>query len=158
VALCWGQTPETATIVTAHGRHPRDRIKFAAVEEGKRAVTHLRTFQHGRPEGTGQGGEVSLVGCRLETGRTHQIRVHLEHINHPVVGDPLYGAGRKRPSAWAPLLAGLDHQLLHAAELGFIHPATGEQMHFEGPPEDDFAALIARLGFVWPSSEALASI
>ena len=145
-------------MATWHGRHPRDRIKFAVVESGKRAVTHVRVSQTARPAGTGSGGDVSVVGCRLETGRTHQIRVHLTHLGHPIVGDPLYGAGRKRPSAWRPRLAGLDHQLLHAAELGFVHPATGEVLRFQQPPPADFAALLVELGLSWPSPDWLASL
>lgn len=159
VALCWGAPPERSTVDVQHGRHPRDRVKFAVVEEGKRAVTHIQRLQTARPEKTGSGGDVSLVGCRLETGRTHQIRVHLEHLGHPVVGDPLYGAGRKRPSAWAPLLAGLDHQLLHAAELGFVHPHSGALVSFQQPPEEDFRALVEdTLGMTWPTTAQLRGV
>lgn len=157
VALCWG-VPADQSVETRHGRHPRDRIKFAVVESGKRAVTHVRVSQTARPIGTGSGGDVSVVGCRLETGRTHQIRVHLTHLGHPIVGDPLYGAGRKRPSAWRPRLAGLDHQLLHAAELGFVHPVTGAVLRFQQPPAAGFAALLVELGLSWPSPDWLASL
>lgn len=157
VALCWG-TPSDQSVATQHGRHPQHRIKFAVVESGKHAVTHVRVAQTARPPKTGSSGDVSVVGCRLETGRTHQIRVHLTHLGHPIVGDPLYGAGRKRPSVWRPLLAGLDHQLLHAAELGFIHPATGEAVRFQQPPPVAFSSLLQQLGLSWPSPDWLEAL
>jgi len=157
VALCWGR-PEAQVVETQHGRHPHHRIKFAVVEEGKRAVTHLRPFQTARPAKTGSGGDVTVVGCRLETGRTHQIRVHLTHLGHPIVGDPLYGAGLRRPNAWAPLLVGIEHQMLHAAELGFVHPTTGAQMRFSRGPDPVLAAMLERLELAWPTPEELASL
>lgn len=157
VALCWGR-PSDQRIETFHGRHPKDRIRFAVCSEGKRAVTHLRAGSTARPPKVGAGGDVTVVGCRLETGRTHQIRVHLDHLGHAIVGDPLYGAGRKRPNAWKPLLSGLDHQLLHAAELGFVHPATGKDMLFSQQPEADFASMLDMLGLSWPDSDWLAGI
>jgi 23S rRNA pseudouridine1911/1915/1917 synthase len=157
LALVWGRPARLeGTIDAPLGRHPKDRIRFAVVEPGtgKRAVTHYRTLATGRPPRTGRGGEVSLIECRLETGRTHQIRVHLTHIGHPLLGDPVYGAGRKRPSAWRPLLAGLDHQLLHAAELGFIHPATGENIRCHKAPPPDFQAMMTRLEIAIPGDES----
>ncbi|MEL6341682.1 MAG: RluA family pseudouridine synthase [Myxococcota bacterium] len=151
LALCWGRLAlDQRTVDAPLGRHPTDRIKFAVVEDGKRAITHVVRHQTARPQRTGAGGEVSLVTCRLETGRTHQIRVHMEHIGHPLVGDPLYGAGRKRPSAWRPLLVGLDHPLLHASELGFTHPVTGAEMRFHQPLPDDFQQMLNLLGIETP--------
>ena len=156
LALVWGRPePAAGTITATLGRHPKDRLRFAVVEpgRGKHAVTHYRTLATGRPPKTGRGGEVSLIECRLETGRTHQIRVHLTHLGHPLLGDPVYGVGRKRPSAWKPLLAGLDHQLLHAAELGFTHPATGESIRCDKLPPPDFQAMLSRLQIALPGVE-----
>ncbi len=150
-ALVWGcPAQRQGRICQPLGRHPRDRIKFAVVEGGKRAVTHYETAASAGLPGAARGGVVSLVRCRLETGRTHQIRVHLTDLGHPLLGDPLYGAGRKRAPAWRSLLAGIDHQLLHAAELGFVHPATGEHVRFRAPLPPDFAAVLDALGLADP--------
>ena len=95
-------------------------------------------------------GPASLIACRLETGRTHQIRVHLAHIGHPLLGDLVYGAGFKtkathlRPEARAALET-LGRQALHAATLGFEHPITGESLSFDSAPPDDFAGLLQAL-------------
>ena len=159
LALCWGQPePPSGVIDAAHGRHPTDRIRFAVVEpeRGKHAVTRYHSFGAGQPPGTGRGGLVSLVGCRLETGRTHQIRVHLEHLGHPLLGDPMYGAGRRRPSAWQAHLRAVEHQQLHAAQLGFVHPATGAEMRFATAPPAVFGGLAALLGLALPDEDALA--
>jgi len=153
LALVWGRPdPVAGTITTNLGRHPKDRLRFAVVApgSGKHAITHYRTLTTSRPPKTGRGGEVSLIECRLETGRTHQIRVHLTHIGHPLLGDPIYGVGLKRPAAWKPLLVGLDHQLLHAAQLGFSHPITGEQLRCDKPPPPDFQSLLAKLSIALP--------
>ena len=126
-------------------RHPRDRLRFATVETGgRRAVTRWRRLD----ASTG----VSLLSCHLETGRTHQVRVHLASIGHPVVGDPLYRGRRIRLggalTAWE---ARLDHQLLHAARLGFRHPITGADMDFGAPPPADFLAFCRDAGLALPS-------
>jgi 23S rRNA pseudouridine1911/1915/1917 synthase len=89
----------------------------------------------------------SLLRCWLETGRTHQIRVHLSHVGHPLIGDPLYGRSRRRapesaPEAARAALAAFPRQALHAATLGFRHPATGDPVRFEAPPPADFAGLL----------------
>jgi len=133
--------PAAGRIVGAIGRNPHDRKKMAVVTRGgKAAVTHYRVRRS-------FGAAASLVECRLETGRTHQIRVHMAHIGHPVIGDPAY-TGRARPrgkAALAPSLRDMfgafGRQALHAAVLGFTHPATGEHRRFEAPPPADFAAL-----------------
>jgi 23S rRNA pseudouridine1911/1915/1917 synthase len=144
-ALAWG-TPEapSGTIDAPLGRHPRQREKRAVVtpEQGRAAVTHWRLEE--------RLGPASLVSCRLETGRTHQIRVHLAHIGHPIVGDSVYGAGFKSKAAQLSLegraaLARLGRQALHAAKLGFIHPITGQELLFERPPPEDFLFLLNTL-------------
>jgi len=138
VALVVGRAAD-ATHDTLHGRHPTDRLRFTTrVRDGKRAVTHVRVLERLA------GGVATYVACRLETGRTHQIRVHLAESGTPVLGDPLYGrAPSKEPlRAVAEMLA---HQALHARVLGFVHPRTGEAMRFEAPPPDDFALALSSL-------------
>lgn len=142
LAFCW-RVPDRAsgTIEAALGRHPRDREKFAvaASATARHAVTHWRLVET-------YGAEASLVACRLETGRTHQIRVHMAHVGHALLGDPVYGSGFKskasRLSAPAQaILAALSRQALHAAVLGFAHPVTGEPLRFESPLPPDLQAL-----------------
>ena len=116
----------------ARSRHNREKIAVVRGGEGRHAVTHYRVEE--------AFAEASLVRCRLETGRTHQIRVHLEAIGHPVVGDPTYGAD--------PTLArklGLERQWLHAMGLGFIHPGTGDYVHFESTYPQDLQTALDRL-------------
>ena len=105
------------------GRHPVDRKKMAIVPNGKEAATHWRVIERLRG--------ATLIECRLTTGRTHQIRVHMASIGHPLLGDPLYGP-KKMPY---PVSGG---QLLHAFRIGFVHPRSGEEMLFEAPPEPRF--------------------
>lgn len=127
-------------------RHRFDRQRQAVVATGGRhAVTRLEVL-----EGFGTPPQVALAAFRLETGRTHQIRVHAAHIGHALVGDPVYG-GARRPSAAAlppgaaAALAAFPRQALHAAHLGFRHPLTGAEMDFESPLPDDMAALLVTL-------------
>ncbi|WP_027624705.1 RluA family pseudouridine synthase [Clostridium lundense] len=116
VALLEGVLKEDEGTVDAPlGRHPVDRIKIAIVPNGRNAVTHYRVLK--RYESN------TLVECRLETGRTHQIRVHMAHIGHPLVGDPVYGYKKQKFK--------LEGQMLHAKKLGFIHPSTGKYMEFD---------------------------
>jgi 23S rRNA pseudouridine1911/1915/1917 synthase len=127
------------------GRHPRERLRFASVEEGGRhAVTHWRRLA--------SAGGVSLMSFRLETGRTHQIRVHASEEGHPVVGDPLYTGGHNLPGALSHWRERLDHQLLHAARLGFDHPISGERIECTAPPPEDFQAFCAEAGLTIPVS------
>jgi len=126
----------SGTIATRIGRSPRDRKKMAVLTRGGReAVTHYRTLATFGPAARPLAARIA---CRLETGRTHQIRVHLAHIGAPCLGDPLYGAGAPAPAVKAAMAeAGLARQALHAAVLGFVHPITSETLRFEtDPPED----------------------
>jgi 23S rRNA pseudouridine1911/1915/1917 synthase len=144
-ALVWGAPPMPHGAIDAPlGRHPHQREKMAVVleERGRHAVTHWRLEQ--------RLGPASLISCRLETGRTHQIRVHLSHIGHPILGDSVYGAGFKSKAAQLPddgrrALARLGRQALHATKLGFIHPITGEELLFESAPPNDLSCLISAL-------------
>ncbi len=113
------------------GRHPTQRTKMAVVERGKPALTHWRVLQ--------AYVSCAWVECRLATGRTHQIRVHMAHLGHPLVGDAVYG-GRGRP---APPL--FHRQALHAVRLGLHHPITGDALEWEAAPPEDFRALLASL-------------
>lgn len=126
------------THATLHGRHPRERMRFTSrVKSGKRAVTHVRVLA--RLAGA------THVECTLETGRTHQIRVHLAESGTPVLGDPLYGKP-PRDALLREVAERLGHQALHARVLGFVHPRTGDPMRFEAPPPPDFAEALAALG------------
>jgi len=139
LALVGGRPlPTAGTVTGAIARSSANRKKMALVEDGrgKHAVTHFRTLE--------PFSGATLIECRLETGRTHQVRVHMASIGHPLLGDPVYG---RTPSALRPLLSrlGFSRQALHAAELGFIHPVTGETVHFTSPLPDDMRALIGEL-------------
>ena len=150
LALVWGKLePARGTIRHSIGRHPVDRIRFACVEEGgKTAVTHYWSLATGVHPQSGEGGRVSLVACRLETGRTHQIRVHMQSLGHPLLGDPIYGRKKNIPAAWKRDLEELDHQLLHAWRLGFRHPSGAWQHNAVEPPED-FKRLCTLVGIDW---------
>jgi 23S rRNA pseudouridine1911/1915/1917 synthase len=125
------------TISTMHGRHPRDRLRFTTrVTRGKHAVTHVRVLAPLRG--------ATHVECTLETGRTHQIRVHLAESGTPVLGDPLYGKPPRDPEVRA-VAERLGHQALHARLLGFIHPGTQQRVRFEAPPPADFGQALAAL-------------
>jgi 23S rRNA pseudouridine1911/1915/1917 synthase len=119
------------------GRHPKDRVRFASVERnGKRAVTHWKVREC--------LGPVTLLECRLETGRTHQVRVHLSEQGWPLLGDPVYAKGRATPSALSGPLEEVDHQLLHAYRLAFTHPVTREDLAFETEIPADFQGVLDR--------------
>jgi 23S rRNA pseudouridine1911/1915/1917 synthase len=130
--------PIAGTVTGAIGRSNADRKKMALVEDGrgKHAVTHFRTLEPLKG--------ATLIECRLETGRTHQVRVHMASIGHALLGDPVYG---RTPSSLRATLAGLDfsRQALHAAELGFVHPVTQQSVHFASPLPDDMRTLIDEL-------------
>ncbi|MBD8878877.1 23S rRNA pseudouridine(1911/1915/1917) synthase RluD [Rhodanobacter sp. 7MK24] len=142
-AVVLGSMVSGGTVDAPIGRSMGDRLRQAVREDetGKHAVTHYRLRERFRAH--------SLLQCNLETGRTHQIRVHLTHIGHPLVGDPLYGGGLKLPKRAMPelvtALRGFRRQALHAERLAFEHPATGEALSFAAPRPDDMNVLIAAL-------------
>jgi len=142
LALVWGlPNPLSGQVEAPIGRHPSDRKRMAVVAKGgKPALTHYATER-------AWGAGCALLRCRLATGRTHQIRVHLAEIGHPLVGDPVYL--RRTPAAAKALsgplrerLLAFPRQALHAASLGFRHPVTGAALHFTAPPPADFAELL----------------
>ncbi len=145
LALAWGlPAPATGEIEGAIGRDPRDRKRMAVVARGGKAA--LTGYRVRRSFGTA----VSLLECRLRTGRTHQIRVHLAHAGHPIVGDPVYlrrtpAAARALNPATRAALLDFPRQALHAAVLGFTHPRTGESLRFETPMPEDMATLVGML-------------
>lgn len=125
-------------VETLIGRHPGDRKKMAVVKggDGRRAVTRFRVERR-------LSARAALIRCRLETGRTHQIRVHLNHLGHGLVGDQVYGRGK---TAGLPeAAASFPRQALHAEKLGFVHPVSGEYMEFSAPPPTDLSNLIVIL-------------
>lgn len=125
-----GFSKDSGTINAPIGRHPQNRLKMAILERtGREAITHYEVLE--------RLGPYTLVECRLETGRTHQIRVHLASIGHPLIGDPLYGAKKEKNKA--------DGQYLHAKVLGFEHPVTGDRMVFSAPIPGNFEKLLTRL-------------
>lgn len=148
VALVWGNVADDEGTVSGNiGRDPNDRLRFKVFPEdgpGKWAVTHYRVLE--------RFGYVTLVECRLETGRTHQIRVHMNSIGHPLFNDSLYGGDRILKGALYTkykqfidnCFALLPRQALHAQVLGFVHPATGRELYFESPIPADMAALLEK--------------
>jgi 23S rRNA pseudouridine1911/1915/1917 synthase len=145
LALCWGvPAPLTGEIDGAIGRDPRERKRMAVVTRGgKAALTRYRTLRAWQTS-------TALLECRLATGRTHQIRVHLANRGHPIVGDPLYlrripAAARLLPAPIRQTLLDFPRQALHAARLGFVHPVTGHPLVFETPPPTDFQTLLDAL-------------
>ena len=148
IAMVWGEMKEPSGTVTGNiGRNPKDRLQmcvFADGEQGKHAVTHYTTLEN--------LSHVAVVRCQLETGRTHQIRVHMRHIGHPLFNDARYGGDKVlrgvNSSAYRQFVAHCmeicPRQALHAKTLGFTHPATGEMMHFDSELPPDMAALIEK--------------
>ena len=130
-AVVYGNLKEDAGTVEAPiGRDARDRKKMAVTQQNaKYACTHWQVLE--------RFGRFTYIACKLETGRTHQIRVHMAHIGHPLAGDPVYGPRR--------VIAGLHGQCLYAKELGFIHPVTGEALRFDSPLPAWFTAFLERL-------------
>lgn len=128
--VCGNLKEDEGTVDAPLGRHPQDRKKMAIVRTGgKRAVTHYRVLE--------RFGNYTYIECQLETGRTHQIRVHMASLGHPLLGDEVYGRVK------SPFK--LEGQTLHAMVLGFIHPTTGEYMEFEAPLPEYFEKLLGKL-------------
>ena len=150
-ALVWGSPRAAAgTIESQIGRSQFDRKRMAVLRGGgKLARTNYKVLEKFGPA---ERPFASLIECRLETGRTHQIRVHLTHLGHPLIGDPQYGRARQAPRARTPAeeaaftaATGFSRQALHALVLGFQHPGTHKTMRFESPWPEDFASLVAAL-------------
>lgn len=142
LAVCGGHpAPSSGTVDARLGRSDRDRKKMAILPDdstrGKHAITHYRTLE--------RLDHCSLIECRLETGRTHQVRVHLASIGHALIGDPVYG---RTPAALRPVIKalGFERQALHAARLGFIHPVTGNRLSFSSELPGDMRELIDQTG------------
>ncbi len=133
LALVWGHPSPSGRIETLIGRHPKHRKKMAVLaEDGREAISNFQTLE--------KFVEVSLVKVGIETGRTHQIRVHMAHLGHPVVGDAVYGRARKNKLPFKP-----ERQMLHAARLEFCHPATGKRLSFEAALFDDMYRVLQLL-------------
>lgn len=133
LALVWGEPPKSGRIQTLLGRHPVHRKKQAVLkEEGREAISNYELVE--------QFPEAALMRVGIETGRTHQIRVHMAHIRHPIVGDTVYGRARKNRLPVEP-----GRQMLHAAKLTFNHPESGKRLSFEAPLFDDMRQLLESL-------------
>ena len=130
---------DSGTVDKPIGRHPTDRKRMAIIEGGREAVTHFRVLE--------RFGQFTLVECTLETGRTHQIRVHMQSLGHNIVGDPVYGVKKDREKG--------KGQLLHAKTIGFVHPKTGELMEFTSDLPEPFTAVLEKLRKNSKNSEIL---
>jgi len=141
LALVVGVPVAGGTVDAPIGRHPTQRTRMAVVANGKPAVTHYQVLERYRAH--------SLLHCRLESGRTHQIRVHLSHIGYPLLGDPQYGGRLRLPpdcsDAFASVLRGFRRQALHAWRLRLRHPETGRELSLEAEMPDDFRMLIGAM-------------
>ena len=138
LAVCTGAMTGGGTVDKPLDRHRSHRLKFAVRSDGREAVTHYRIEKRFRQH--------TLARVRLETGRTHQIRVHMEHVGYPIVGDPLYGGRKRFPKGASEdlrkLLESFHRQALHAAKLTLTHPKSGKRVSFEAPLPDDLAHLL----------------
>ncbi len=132
LAVAHGLIVQDGKVDARIGRHPSQRTKMAVVHSGREAVTHYTVLEH--------LGRYTLIRCVLETGRTHQIRVHLQSIGHALVGDPVYGHASQ-----APALPDFKRQALHATRLGLLHPVSGVHQEWQAEPPADFQALLDHL-------------
>ncbi len=141
LAIVVGALVSGGTATAAIDRHPRDRLRMAARDDGRDAVTHYRLRERFRAH--------TALECRLETGRTHQIRVHMAHLKHPIVGDPLYGGSLRLPRAASEALVAalraFKRQALHAETLEFIHPLSGQPLRCSAPVPADMLDLMRLL-------------
>jgi len=141
LAICVGVMTGGGTVDEPIGRHRSDRLRMAIRSDGRPARTHYRVLDRFRGH--------TYLKVKLDTGRTHQIRVHLAHLKHPLVGDPVYGSRLARPQgsgeALISALRAFKRQALHAAVLAFDHPVSGDRLSFEAPLPADFASLLAVL-------------
>jgi 23S rRNA pseudouridine1911/1915/1917 synthase len=137
LAVVWGDLARATTIDAPIGRHPTQRTSMAVVASGKPARTHVEILE--------RFGAATLVRCRLETGRTHQIRVHLTALGHPLLGDPTYRGQRTMKGAPPAAARAFARQALHAQRLGLLHPSTRAPMQWESAPPPDFGARVAAL-------------
>ena len=141
IAVVRGWMTAGGTINEPIGRHPQDRIRYTVREEGREAVTHYRLMERFE--------RYSVIRVKLETGRTHQIRVHMAHLHYPLVGDPLYSGSFQMPAKCSQnleiQLRNFKRQALHATKLGLVHPVTQETMQWEQPIPEDMRLLIAAL-------------
>lgn len=141
LAICNGAMTGGGTVDAPLGRHRTQRTRMAVRSDGREAITHFRIAKRYRAH--------TLVRVQLETGRTHQIRVHLAHIGYPIIGDPVYGGRRRLPagcsSALATVLGAFPRQALHAARLALTHPTTGRELEWEAPVPGDMERLLAAL-------------
>jgi 23S rRNA pseudouridine1911/1915/1917 synthase len=155
-ALVWGDVQQAGTVTQPLGRHPQDRLRMAVVATGKPATTHYTPLAQGELAGQ----TVTWVKCQLETGRTHQIRVHLQFLGHPLVGDPVYGKVlAATPGSTATKLkiptvlpVSFARQALHATDLQFAHPTDGYSVSYHAPLPDDLRTLLAAAGIAIPPS------
>jgi 23S rRNA pseudouridine1911/1915/1917 synthase len=141
LAICSGSMTGGGTVDAPIGRHRTQRTRMAVRSDGREAITHYRIVKRYRAH--------TFVRVQLETGRTHQIRVHLAHIGYPIVGDPIYRARGRLPAGCSPALvaalSAFPRQALHAARLALAHPLTGRALEWEAPIPDDMAQLLSAL-------------
>ena len=141
LAICNGAMTGGGTVDAPIGRHRTQRTRMAVRNDGREALTHYRIVKRYRAH--------TFVRVQLETGRTHQIRVHLAHVGYPITGDPVYGGRRRLPAGCTPALAAalsaFPRQALHAARLALAHPVTGRPLEWEAPLPEDMARLVAAL-------------